>query len=126
MPKIEPPLYAAHGSRRETMKAAVLRELSQPMMIEDISIAKPQGREVLVRMEAVGLCHSDLHVMTGDMLFPLPAVLGHEAAGVVEQVGPEVHTVKRYRLPDVSLRSLRAMSRRQQPSLLYARSRAHA
>jgi S-(hydroxymethyl)glutathione dehydrogenase/alcohol dehydrogenase len=76
------------------MKAAILRELSQPMIIEDISIAKPQGREVLVRMEAVGICHSDLHVMTGDMPFPLPAVLGHEAAGVVEQVGPEVHTVK--------------------------------
>jgi S-(hydroxymethyl)glutathione dehydrogenase/alcohol dehydrogenase len=76
------------------MKAAVFREMGRPMAIEDISISKPVGREVLVRMAAVGVCHSDLHIMTGDLPHPLPAVLGHEAAGVVEQVGPEVHTVK--------------------------------
>lgn len=76
------------------MKAAVFREIGQPMGIEEVSIAKPQGREVLVRMMAVGVCHSDLHVMTGDSPLPLPAVLGHEAAGIVEQVGPEVHHVK--------------------------------
>ena len=76
------------------MKAAVFREMGRPMEIEDIAIAKPIGREVLVRIAAVGVCHSDLHIMTGDLPHPLPAVLGHEAAGVVEQVGPEVHTVK--------------------------------
>ena len=76
------------------MKAAVLRGLGQRMEIEDISVSKPQGREVLVRMMAVGVCHSDLHVITGDSPHPLPAVLGHEAAGIVEQVGPEVHNVK--------------------------------
>ena len=76
------------------MRAAVFREMGQPLAIEDISIAKPIGREVLVRLKAVGVCHSDLHVMTGDLPFPLPAVLGHEAAGIVEQVGPEVHTVR--------------------------------
>lgn len=76
------------------MKAAVFREMGRAMEIEDISISKPIGREVLVRLEAVGVCHSDLHVMTGDLPHPLPAVLGHEAAGIVEQVGPEVHTVK--------------------------------
>ena len=76
------------------MKAAVLRGLGQRMEIEDISVSKPQGREVLVRMMAVGVCHSDLHVITGDAPHPLPAVLGHEAAGIVEQVGPEVHNVK--------------------------------
>ena len=76
------------------MKAAVFREMGVAMEIEEISIAKPIGREVLVRLEAVGVCHTDLHVLTGDLPFPLPAVLGHEAAGVVEQVGPEVHTVK--------------------------------
>lgn len=48
------------------MKAAVLRELGVPMGIEDISIAKPMGREVLVKLAAVGVCHSDLHVVTGD------------------------------------------------------------
>ncbi len=77
------------------MKAAVLRQVGRHMGIEDISIAKPQGREVLVRLEAVGVCHSDLHIIAGDLQHPLPAVLGHEAAGVVEQVGPEVRTVKR-------------------------------
>lgn len=76
------------------MKAAVFREMGVSMAIEDISISKPIGREVLVRLEAVGVCHSDLHILTGDLPHPLPAVLGHEAAGVVEQVGPEVHTVK--------------------------------
>ena len=76
------------------MKAAVLRALNQRMEIEDIAISKPQGREVLVRLMAVGVCHSDLHVITGDLPFPLPAVLGHEAAGIVEQVGPEVYNVK--------------------------------
>lgn len=76
------------------MKAAIFREIGRPMSIEDISIDKPIGREVLVRLHAVGVCHSDLHVMNGDLPHPLPAVLGHEAAGIVEQVGPEVHTVK--------------------------------
>lgn len=76
------------------MKAAVLREVNVPMAIEDVAIAKPIGREVLVRVAAVGLCHSDLHIIDGSYPNPLPAVLGHEVAGVVEQVGPEAHTVK--------------------------------
>jgi S-(hydroxymethyl)glutathione dehydrogenase / alcohol dehydrogenase len=76
------------------MKAAVLREVNAPMTIEDVTISKPRGREVLVRVEAVGLCHSDLHVIDGGWPNPLPCVLGHEVAGVVEQVGPEAHTVK--------------------------------
>ena len=76
------------------MKAAVLRELNTPMGIEALTISKPGPREVLVRLAAVGVCHSDLHIITGDLPHPLPAVLGHEAAGVVEQVGSEVRTVK--------------------------------
>ena len=76
------------------MKAAVFREMGKRMAIEDICISKPVGREVLVKLEAVGVCHSDLHILTGDLPHPLPAVLGHEAAGIVEQVGPEVHMVK--------------------------------
>ena len=76
------------------MKAAVLRELNARMGIEDLAIAKPAPHEVLVRLAAVGVCHSDLHIITGDLPHPLPAVLGHEAAGVVEQVGSEVRTVK--------------------------------
>ncbi|MCB2060534.1 MAG: Zn-dependent alcohol dehydrogenase [Novosphingobium sp.] len=76
------------------MKAAVMRGLNAPMEIEEIAISKPVGREVLVRVAAVGLCHSDLSVLNGTLPSPLPAVLGHEVAGVVEQVGPEVHGLR--------------------------------
>ncbi|WP_298690588.1 Zn-dependent alcohol dehydrogenase [uncultured Sphingomonas sp.] len=76
------------------MRAAVLRDTGAPMTIEDVAIARPGAREVLVRVAAVGLCHSDLHVLTGDIPFPRPAVLGHEAAGIVEAVGSAVQTVK--------------------------------
>src|SRR5437899_1326032 len=78
----------------EKMKAAVFREAKQPLTIEDVEIDKPRQREVLVRTVASGVCHSDLHFVEG--LWPLkgPAVLGHEAAGVVEAVGSDVTYVK--------------------------------
>src|SRR6202044_2524780 len=76
------------------MKAAVLREVGQPLQIEQVQINKPGPHEVLIRTAAAGLCHSDLHFMQGSYPHPLPAVLGHESAGVVEQVGSEVRTVK--------------------------------
>lgn len=76
------------------MKAAVLREIGKPLSIEDVRIDKPKGREVLIRTSAVGVCHSDLHFMDGLYSYPLPTVLGHEAAGIVESVGPDVRTVK--------------------------------
>jgi len=76
------------------MKAAVLREVKKPLVIEDVEINKPGPREVLIRTAAAGVCHSDLHFVDGLYPYPLPAVIGHESAGVVEQVGSEVHTVK--------------------------------
>jgi S-(hydroxymethyl)glutathione dehydrogenase/alcohol dehydrogenase len=76
------------------MKAAVLRQVGQPLQIEDVQISKPGPHEVLVRVAAAGVCHSDLHFVEGLYPHPLPAVLGHESAGVVEQVGSEVRTVK--------------------------------
>jgi S-(hydroxymethyl)glutathione dehydrogenase/alcohol dehydrogenase len=76
------------------MKAAVLREVGKPLQIEDVQINKPGPREVLIRTKAAGLCHSDLHFMEGSYPTILPAVLGHESAGVVEAVGSEVRTVK--------------------------------
>jgi len=76
------------------MKAAVLREAGQPLQIEDVQIDKPGPREVLIRTAAAGVCHSDLHFLEGAFATPLPTVLGHEAAGVVEAVGEEVRTVK--------------------------------
>lgn len=76
------------------MKAAVLYQPKTPLVIEDIAIGKPGPREVLVRTAAVGVCHSDLHFLDGAYPYPMPVVLGHEAAGVVEQVGSDVRTVK--------------------------------
>ena len=76
------------------MKAAVLHEVNKPLVIEDVSVQKPGPREVLIRTSVAGLCHSDLHFMEGLYPHPLPAVLGHESAGVVEQVGSDVTYVK--------------------------------
>lgn len=72
------------------MRAAVLYEVNQPLQIEEISTKKPGPREVLIKTAYAGLCHSDLHFMEGLYPHPLPAVLGHESAGVVEEVGSEV------------------------------------
>jgi len=76
------------------MKAAVLREVGKPLQIETVSIGKPGPREVLIRTKAAGVCHSDLHFIEGSYSHALPAVLGHESAGIVEAVGSEVRTVK--------------------------------
>jgi S-(hydroxymethyl)glutathione dehydrogenase / alcohol dehydrogenase len=76
------------------MKAAVLRTIGQPLSIEDVHIGLPGPREVLIRTAATGVCHSDLHFIDGAYKHPLSAVLGHEAAGIVEKVGSEVRTVK--------------------------------
>ena len=76
------------------MKAAVLRQVGTPLQIEDVQINKPGPHEVLIRTKAAGLCHSDLHFIEGSYPHPLPAVLGHESAGVVEAIGSEVRTVK--------------------------------
>jgi S-(hydroxymethyl)glutathione dehydrogenase/alcohol dehydrogenase len=76
------------------MKAAVLRQVKTPLQIEEVQLSKPGPHEVLIRTVAAGVCHSDLHFVEGSYPYPLPAVLGHESAGVVEQVGSEVSTVK--------------------------------
>ena len=76
------------------MKAAILHEPNQPMTIEDVRIDKPKGNEVLVKVAAAGLCHSDLHFIEALYPHPMPVVLGHEAAGVVEAVGENVSYLK--------------------------------
>ena len=76
------------------MKAAVLRGIQKPLEIEDVDIASPGPREVVVRTAAAGVCHSDLHFYTGAYMWPMPAVLGHESAGIVEEVGSGVRYVK--------------------------------
>lgn len=73
--------------------AAVLHEINTPWRIEEVDLRAPGPEEVLVKMAAAGLCHSDEHVVTGDMPAPLPFVGGHEGAGVVERVGERVTSV---------------------------------
>jgi NDMA-dependent alcohol dehydrogenase len=76
------------------MKAAVLVEAKKPLQIEELELDPPKVNEVLVKLSATGICHSDVHVYTGDMPLPGPIVLGHEGAGVVQEVGPGVTRVK--------------------------------
>ncbi len=81
--------------------AAVLRAVtterpytaSRPVRLEEVELLPPRAGELLVRIEAAGVCHSDLSVVDGSRVRPLPMALGHEAAGVVEEVGPGVRDV---------------------------------
>jgi S-(hydroxymethyl)glutathione dehydrogenase/alcohol dehydrogenase len=68
------------------MKAAVRREVNKPLTIEEVQIDTPLSREVLIRTVATGVCHSDVHLVQGSYPARMPMVLGHEAAGIVEQV----------------------------------------
>src|SRR3982074_1701718 len=69
-------------------RAAVLHAAQTPMSIEPVTAAALKPNDVLGPSPAAGLCHTDLEVIEGSLRYPLPIVLGHEAAGVVEQVGP--------------------------------------
>ena len=75
------------------MRAAVLFEGTDQLEIVDVEHDEPRGREILVKTEAVGLCHSDYHVMDGTLVRSRPMIPGHEAAGVVIAVGPDVTSV---------------------------------
>lgn len=75
-------------------QAAVAVEIGKPLEIEELELAKPGEGEVLVRYDYSGLCHSDLHIMLGDMDAQLPMVMGHEGAGEVLEVGPGVSRVR--------------------------------
>ena len=76
------------------MRAAVFYEPHAPLQIEDIDVKKPGSREVLLRTSHAGLCHTDLHFMLGLNSHPVPAVLGHESSGIVEEVGRDVTHVR--------------------------------
>src|SRR6266403_580906 len=75
-------------------RAAVLHGAQTPMSIETITAAELKSNDVLVRVRAAGLCHTDLEVIEGSLRYPMPIVLGHEAAGVVERVGTAARGVK--------------------------------
>lgn len=72
----------------QTMRAAVLVAPGEPLQVRHIRTPRPRSGEVLVKVTACGLCHSDLHVISGKIPFPTPAVLGHEVSGTVVELGP--------------------------------------
>src|SRR5579863_10201210 len=74
----------------ETMRAVVLEAAGEPLRVEELPRPAPRAGEVLVRVCGCGVCHTDLHVIKGEVAFPTPCVLGHEIAGLVEEVGPGV------------------------------------
>ena len=76
------------------MKAAVLYEVNEPLVIEEIELDPPKSGEILIKLAATGVCHSDVHYYTGDVPRELPIILGHEGAGIVEQVGEGVTSVQ--------------------------------
>jgi S-(hydroxymethyl)glutathione dehydrogenase/alcohol dehydrogenase len=73
-----------------TMKAAVLPAVGESLRLEEIPVPRPRRGEVLVRVRACGVCHTDLHVIKGEVAFPTPAVLGHEISGTVVELGEGV------------------------------------
>lgn len=77
------------------MRAALLEQPETPLVVvDDVDIEAPRIGEVLVRIVACGVCHSDLHFVNGHRPLPMPAILGHEAAGIIEEVGPGVSTLQ--------------------------------
>jgi S-(hydroxymethyl)glutathione dehydrogenase / alcohol dehydrogenase len=76
-----------------TYRAAVLHEPRTPLVVETVTAAPLNGDNVRVKIKAAGLCHTDLEVIEGGLRYPMPIVLGHEAAGVVEELGPEAKGV---------------------------------
>jgi S-(hydroxymethyl)glutathione dehydrogenase/alcohol dehydrogenase len=76
------------------VKVAVAYEAGQPVVVEDLPVPAVGPRDVLVRVSASGICHTDLHVIEGKSPLPLPIVPGHEACGIVEETGPEVRRVR--------------------------------
>lgn len=75
------------------IRAAVLFKENEPFQIREVELQAPREREVLVKIQAVGVCHSDWHLVTGDTKHPLPVVCGHEGAGVVDAVGAGVSEI---------------------------------
>lgn len=76
------------------MKAAILYDSAQPLAVQEVDLSPPQSGEVLVRLAASGICHSDVNIVRGEANAPLPVVLGHEAAGFIEEVGSGVAGLK--------------------------------
>ena len=78
------------------IRAAVLEEFGRPLVVQEVDLAEPKDREVLVRLAVCGVCHTDLYTASGaDPSGYAPCVLGHEGAGVVELADPRVYELRR-------------------------------
>jgi aryl-alcohol dehydrogenase len=86
------PVMGSPASSR-TIRAAIAREAGKPLVIEAVTLGAPRPNEVLVRVVASGICHTDIVVRDQHLTSPLPAVLGHEGAGVIEAIGENVTRV---------------------------------
>ena len=84
------------NGKQVRIKAAVLHNVGGPFSIDDVDIQPPQKGEVRVRLKAAGLCHSDWHFVEGKLERPFPVILGHEGAGVIEELGAGVTSLKRH------------------------------
>src|SRR5471030_2519457 len=86
-----------NGIRRNNMaktaRAVICRELNMPVVVEQITVDSPKRGEVMVKLAACGVCHSDLSATNGTIPLQLPLILGHEAAGEVIEVGEGVDAV---------------------------------
>lgn len=76
------------------IRAAVMYDYNQPLKVEELEVKEPRPDEVVVKIAAAGVCHSDLSMLQGKIPIPPPSVLGHEGAGVVEAVGRDVHDLQ--------------------------------
>src|SRR5260221_343268 len=74
----------------QTMRAAILEEAPGHLRLEEIAMPEPLAGEVLVKITACGVCHTDLHVMKAEVAFPTPCVLGHEISGTIVELGKGV------------------------------------
>jgi len=88
-----PPRRDPEAAMSIEYRAAVLHAAQTPLTVETVIADGLKRNDVLVRIKAAGLCHTDLEVITGSLRYPTPIVLGHEAAGVVEEIGPEARGV---------------------------------
>src|SRR5207302_2518834 len=92
--ELETCAHAASQEEHAMPKAAILTGLDQPLEIHDVELDTPHAGEVRVRMAASGVCHSDLSVQNGTLMGVAPIVLGHEGAGIIEEVGEGVTDLK--------------------------------
>src|SRR2546429_5629662 len=87
MRRPNPPVHATSGERTMQFRAAILEAPGQSLVIDTVETGPLRPQDVLVRIGAAGICHTDLEVIAGQLVYPMPIVLGHEAAGTIVDVG---------------------------------------